>query len=272
MFVPLAVGAFGLIVGSFLNVLILRHGERSLLGRSACPSCKKTIRWRDLIPVFSWILLRGRCRDCGSAISIQYPLVEAGTAVLFFFIALAPIALSAKILALPIASLLLAIAAYDFHTTYIPDSWVWTLSALALLSIAVFSSCSPFTVHCSLSFLAGPLVALPLFAMWIVSRGTWMGLGDAKLALSLGWLLGISGGFSALLLAFMLGATVSISLLFISSPLARHIAHTLHFSVSARGYTMKSEVPFGPFLVAACFLIWFAHMYGYDVFSIMYSV
>src|SRR3989344_2152692 len=139
MFVPLAVGTFGLIIGSFLNVLILRHGERSLLGRSACPSCKKTIRWRDLIPVFSWILLRGRCRDCGRAISIQYPLVEAGTAVLFFFIALAPISLSATILALPIASLLLAIAVYDFHTTYIPDSSVWTLSALALHSVATES-------------------------------------------------------------------------------------------------------------------------------------
>jgi len=255
-------GVFGLIIGSFLNVLILRHGKRSLLGRSACPSCKKTIRWHDLIPVFSWILLRGRCRDCGRAISIQYPLVEAGTAVLFFFIALAPISLSAKILALPIASLLLAIAVYDFHTTYIPDSWVWTLSALALLSVAIFPSCSLLTAHCSLSFLAGPAVALPLFTMWIVSNGKWMGLGDAKFTLSMGWLLGLSGGITALLLAFVLGAIVSIPLLFFSSPLARRIAHTLPFDVPAWAYTMKSEVPFGPFLVASCFFVWFSQMYA----------
>src|SRR4051812_42460706 len=76
-------GIFGLIIGSFLNVLILRHGERSLGGRSACMSCGRTLKWFDLIPVFSWLALLGRCRTCKKKISVQYPIVEATTAILF---------------------------------------------------------------------------------------------------------------------------------------------------------------------------------------------
>src|SRR3989344_9700256 len=89
MFIAISFGLFGLIVGSFLNVLILRWGTRPLTGRSACMSCGRTIPWYDLVPVFSWILLGGQCRSCGSRISLQYPLVESVTGLLFFFIGLA---------------------------------------------------------------------------------------------------------------------------------------------------------------------------------------
>ena len=256
-------GAFGLIIGSFLNVLIGRWGTQSLSGRSMCPSCGHTIRWYDLVPILSWFLLHGRCRDCKSVISLQYPIVEVLTAILFLAVAAAPISLSFKILALPIVALLLAIAIYDFYTTIIPDLWAVVCGILSL-GAALYGAAQTES-SLILVILAGPAVALPLFTMWIVSSGKWMGLGDAKLALSLGWLLGISGGMTALLLAFVLGAILSVPLLFLSSPMAQRIAHILHFETSTWMYTMKSEVPFGPFLVASCFFFLFSQMYGFDM-------
>jgi hypothetical protein len=83
LFLVLVFGVLGLCVGSFLNVIILRRGKRSLSWRSECMSCAKTLAWYDLIPIASWVILRGRCRACGSSISIQYPLIEAATAILF---------------------------------------------------------------------------------------------------------------------------------------------------------------------------------------------
>lgn len=83
LLVSLASGTLGLCVGSFLNVLILRQGRRALSGRSACTSCGGPLAWYDMVPVASWIMLRGRCRACGGSISIQYPLVEAATGILF---------------------------------------------------------------------------------------------------------------------------------------------------------------------------------------------
>ena len=225
-----------------------------------CPSCGHTIRWYDLVPILSWFLLHGRCRDCKSVISLQYPIVEVLTAILFLAVAAAPISLSFKILALPIVALLLAIAIYDFYTTIIPDLWVVVCGILSL-GAALYGAAQTES-SLILVILAGPAVALPLFTMWIVSSGKWMGLGDAKLALSLGWLLGISGGMTALLLAFVLGAILSVPLLFLSSPMAQRIAHILHFETSTWMYTMKSEVPFGPFLVASCFFVWFSQMYA----------
>jgi leader peptidase (prepilin peptidase)/N-methyltransferase len=82
--------AFGLSVGSFLNVFVLRKGVASLSGRSKCPSCGHIIAWYDLIPVFSWFILRARCRNCGSRISMQYPLVEASTGIIFGLVAGVP--------------------------------------------------------------------------------------------------------------------------------------------------------------------------------------
>ncbi|MDO8561738.1 MAG: prepilin peptidase, partial [bacterium] len=97
-------GLFGLIIGSFLNVLIVRGGVRALSGRSACMSCGRGIPWYDLIPVFSWVLLRGRCRFCRSKISVQYPLVELTTALLFAALGASPVSLIARIFGLLIVA------------------------------------------------------------------------------------------------------------------------------------------------------------------------
>src|SRR3989338_8398295 len=131
-------GLFGFIVGSFVNVVILRSGARALSGRSACMSCGIKIKWFDLIPVFSWLALRGRCRACGSRISLQYPAVELAMGAAFALVGGAHLPPLAMLIALLICAVLIAITAYDILHTIIPDAWVWSFNALALFSVFLF--------------------------------------------------------------------------------------------------------------------------------------
>ncbi|MCR4280784.1 MAG: prepilin peptidase [Candidatus Kaiserbacteria bacterium] len=268
-------GLFGLIIGSFLNVLILRGGVRSLAGRSSCMSCKKEILWYDLLPILSWMFLRGKCRFCKSKISAQYLLVELITALLFAVIGASTIPILFKLFALPIIAILIAISVYDLRHTIIPDAWVWTFNALAFSSIFLPMLWSgPRLFDVGVSVLAGISTALPLFLLWLVSRGRWMGLGDAKLALGIGWLLGPFYGMIALFFAFIIGAAVSV---FILLPFPYIVRFSKKVALLRQGFegqgiarlsnasqriTMKSEVPFGPFLVSACLLVWITQMYG----------
>jgi leader peptidase (prepilin peptidase)/N-methyltransferase len=206
-------GLFGLVIGSFLNVVILRRGARTVGGRSGCLSCGAPLRWFDLIPVISWIALRGRCRSCGSRISKQYPLVEASTAILFGLIGGAPnLSIPMQIVSLCIIALLVLITTYDLRHTIIPDSWSYAFAFLAFISSSAFAIGGGWTGVIAL-IIAGPLCALPLFALWLVSRGQWMGLGDAKLALGIGFLLGQGAGLFAVFFAFVVGAVVSVFIL-----------------------------------------------------------
>jgi prepilin signal peptidase PulO-like enzyme (type II secretory pathway) len=254
---------FGLIIGSFLNVLVLRRGTgRALSGRSACLSCGKTLEWFELIPVFSWVALRGRCRGCGSAVSLQYPLVELSTGLLFALVIATGLPPSALIASLPMLALLVAIAAYDMRHTIIPDSWVYLFGACALLVSILSQSLLPFGIM--MHVVLGLIPASPLFLLWFVSGGRWMGLGDAKLALGIGWLLGPVLGLYAVFFSFIIGAVVSVCILIplpkILSALAR-IGIT-RLSGGSAGFTIHSEVPFGPFLIASLLLIWFSHLFG----------
>jgi prepilin signal peptidase PulO-like enzyme (type II secretory pathway) len=112
---------------------------------------------------------------------------------------------------------------------------------------------------------SGPLIAAPLFAFWFFSKGTWMGFGDVKFAHTMGWLLGPISGLQALLFSFILGAVISVPLLFFSSPTWERIRGRFTPTQTSRKsrvrFTMKSEVPFGPFLVAATLIIWILNMY-----------
>lgn len=257
----LIAGLFGLILGSFLNVVILRKGVRGLGGRSNCPQCGTEIAAYDLIPVISWLYLRGRCRHCGSRISIQYPLVEAATAIAFALIAGAPGAANAPLqlaLSLTIAALLICICAYDLRHTIIPDAWAWPFGALAL----ALSLVSHGDMNAALpALVAGPVAAFPLFFLWAVSKGKWMGFGDVKLALGMGWLLGAGHGIFAVFLGFVIGSIVLVPLMYG----ARLVTHMRGYATAAAGLTMRSEVPFGPFLIASTFLVWISLLYGYDI-------
>lgn len=261
-------GIFGLIIGSFLNVLVIRWGNKGLGGRSACMHCEKTLSWFDMVPVVSWFLLRGKCRSCATPISIQYPVVEALCGILFYFIGGAALVLPAKLIALTIGATLLAIAVYDLRTTYIPDAWSYTFMALALALQFLYSDDRIFSLW------GGPIAALPLFILWLLSRGAWMGFGDVKLALGIGWLLAPIYGLAAIFFAFIIGGVTSLPLLLFSSDswkrYANHASHKSSamwgqwVSKTTAGFTMKSEIPFGPFLILSTIFIWISLIYGHD--------
>jgi len=238
----------GLIIGSFLNVVILRFNtQKTFGGRSGCMSCQKKLSWYELFPVFSFIFLKGRCKGCRTKISWQYPLVELVTGIIFaclflkfqgVFYANTFIFAGTMAYYAGAFSLLVVIAVYDLRHKIIPDTLALVLGALTFLGLFFFSA-SGFNFHLPtvMELLAGPIIALPFALIWLVSKGTWMGLGDAKLMISLGWLLGLSRVLSGTVLAFWTGAIVGIILMALS-----------------RKHSIKSEIPFAPFLVLGTIL------------------
>ncbi|HEY4486215.1 MAG TPA: prepilin peptidase [Candidatus Paceibacterota bacterium] len=243
----LAVFVFGVIMGSFLNVLVLRWGTGLGLGkRSFCFSCSKQLSWYELIPVFSFLVQGGRCRSCKSAISAMYLLVEIATGLLFFFLFLKMGLGFWWIYIAGMLFLLLAIALYDAYHKIIPDPFVYFFVALSF-GLLFFRFLSGDAL--SWEFFAGPALALPFVFLWFVSSGRWMGLGDAKLALGIGWALGFSEGIAALLLAFWSGALWGVMLL--------AYPYLFHLFTQKKGRTIKSEIPFAPFLVLGTFLAFY---------------
>ena len=249
---------FGLIIGSFLNVVIYRYNtQKSFGGRSACMSCQNKLSWYELMPLISFLGLRGRCRSCKTKISIQYPLIELVTGLIFAFLFLkfenifytnTLIFTGIYAYYASIFSLLIIIAVYDLRHKIIPDALSLVFGILAFLGLFFFTNYG-FYLHLPsiLEFLSGVLIALPFALFWFISRGTWMGLGDAKLAVGLGWLLGLSRALSGLVVAFWSGAIIGLFLVIFS-----------------KKYGMKSEIPFAPFLVWGALLAFLfeLHLFG----------
>jgi prepilin signal peptidase PulO-like enzyme (type II secretory pathway) len=239
---------FGTIIGSFLNSLVLRWGTGySMVDRSACFSCSTTLRWYELVPIGSFLVLRGRCRSCGTRISAQYPLVELLTGLLFALAFIVSGLVWQTLLMFAVFSLLVAILVYDIKHTIIPNGLVYTLIAISFLALFIDFSTVTIIFPSWSALLAGPILFIFFAALWLVSRGTWMGLGDAKLALALGWLLGLAGGISAIVFSFWSGALVGVGLL---------LAQKIGTKVSRGKLTLKSEIPFAPFLVLGFLLVY----------------
>ena len=261
---------FGTIIGSFLNVVILRfHTGVSLGGRSGCFSCGKKIPWHDLVPILSFLRLRGRCRSCRSKLSVQYPLVEFITGLLFlgvFFKYVSSFSFLSEFytlyslfyLDLAVLSLLVVIAVYDLRHKIIPDLLVFLFGAMSLVRLFISSVIftSPHFPN-ALDLLAGPVLALPIAFLWFVSGGKWIGLGDAKLALGIGWFLGFSLGVSALVLGFWFGAIVGVFLICLSKLSDFRLFYRLLLKVGGRRLTMKSEIPLAPFLILGLLVAYF---------------
>ena len=239
---------FGLIIGSFLNVVIIRlNTEKSFGGRSACMSCQNKLCWYELIPLISFFVLKGRCRTCKTRISATYPLVELIAGLIFatLFLKFQDLFfLNTLIFSFAYAyytaafSLLVVIAVYDLRHKIIPDALSFVLGILGFVGLFFFNSHGFYPhVPSILEFLSGILIALPLYLFWLVSSGTWMGLGDAKLAIGLGWLLGLSRALSGVVVAFWIGAIVGLSLVIFS-----------------KKHRMKSEIPFAPYLILGTLL------------------
>ncbi len=237
---------FGLVIGSFLNVVIYRYNTgRTVGGRSRCGSCRKVLRWYELLPVASYLAQWGKCRECLTKISWQYPVVELLTG--FVFVLVYRIAPNPDLTALywAIFCLLIVILVYDFRHKIIPDAMVFGFIALSAVEMW-------WTGDWQSGLLAGGGLFVFFGLLWLLSRGRWMGFGDAKLAIGIGFLLGFPGGISAVILAFWVGAAVGIVLLLLQkiSP-KRKLPRTLRY------LTMKSEVPFAPFLILGLALNFF---------------
>jgi leader peptidase (prepilin peptidase)/N-methyltransferase len=230
----LGCGLLGLLIGSFLNVVIWRVPQKLSVVRPAshCPQCETPIRPVDNVPVLSWLLLHGKCRHCGNPIAVRYPLVEAGCGVLFAAVA----ARFGSSWALPaylvLTAALLAISIIDLEHFIVPDRITapLTVSALALLGLAAVADGNGWRFGRML------LGGVAFFAFLLVlnllyPRG--MGMGDVKLSFSLGLYLGWLGWGQVFLggfLAFLLGALVGVGLI----------------ATGIKG--RKDFVPFGPFL------------------------
>lgn len=244
---------FGTLIGSFLNVVILRYNTGSLLsGRSGCFSCGKTLKWYELFPLFSYLFLGGKCKKCKSMISWQYPLVELSTGFLFLGTYLKGYTDFSAIVPLSILSLLIVIFVYDIHHKIIPNGIVYGFVGISFAQLFVNLNTLSFVVPTTLDILAGPIFFIPFFAIWFFSKGMWMGLGDGKLVLGIGWMLGLVDGLSAVVLAFWIGAGISVLLLF----LQRSLSHLYPFS-KWKMLTIKSEIPFAPFLIIGFLLVFF---------------
>lgn len=226
----------GLAVGSFLNVVVWRvpRGESVVSPPSACPVCGHPIRPRDNVPVLGWLLLRGRCRDCGTAISARYPVVEALTGVLFAVMALRfgwDPALPAY---LYLAAVGLALALIDLDTKRLPDVLTlpsWGVAALLLGGAAILGDDGDAGIR---ALVAAGGVGLFYFVVWFIYPAG-MGFGDVKLAPVVGAYLGwVSYGAAVVgaFLGFLYGAVIGVGLMLL-----------------AQG-DRKSKIPFGPFMLA----------------------
>lgn len=237
---------FGIIIGSFLNVLVLRYntGLSFITGRSKCFSCSKDLHWYELIPLFSFFVLKGKCSGCNSKISWQYSIVEFITGIIFAGLFLKFGLTSFLPLYFIISSLLVAMSVYDFKHKIIPDGMVFSFIFLSFIFLFLNHPMKElFSYPLSPDLLAGPILFAFFAFFWLISKGKWMGFGDAKLAIGVGFLLGFSGGVFAIMLAFWIGAAVSLLLIGLQKIKIGHLK-----------LTIKSEVPFAPFIILALFI------------------
>jgi len=239
----------GLCMGSFANVLIdrLPH-EQSINGRSHCDYCGKKLGMFDLVPVLSFIVLRGKSRCCNRSLSWQYPLIECVTGILFVIIYLVlmsnqhitnvdVVGTVKLIIWSGIAVCLLVIFVADVKYQIVPDEMQIVLGSLSLVLQLLIS---PTVYTAAMSLVAGGALMLPILAIYLITKGRGIGFGDVKLAISMGILLGIKGGFLGLYIAFIVGAIIGLIL------------------IMGQKLKIKSKIAFGPFLVIGTIgvLIW----------------
>ena len=240
---PYIASLFGLFLGSFLGGLIdrLPKGQNVLWGRSHCDYCKRNLRWYELVPVFSFIVQKGRCLRCKKRLSFLYPIIELITAIGFGLLyTVFDSSMLTYIGALIVFCSFVVIFFADFQYQIIPDSMI--ISGLVGIALWLFLSV-PFPLlprHVVASICAGTF----FYLLWRVTKGRGMGLGDVKFAFLLGLLLGYPGIIAALYIAFLTGAAVGVILIF------------------AGGKTLKSSIAFGPFMVlgAVWSLVFYKHI------------
>lgn len=227
---------FGISIGSFLNVVIdrLPFEESIIAGRSHCDFCKKTLAWYDLIPLFSFVFLRGRCRDCHSRLSLQYPLIEILTGLAFvaiFLIEQRSMQFSYTQFMLDLCLIASGISLFMMDVKYTILSDKVLLVATLCIGIKIVLT-SPLSLLPLLGI--GVVSSFPLLLLFIFTKGRGMGFGDVKLAGVMGFLLGFPLIIVAYYVAFLTGALYAIILIMLGKKKFK-----------------GSTIAFGPFLLLA---------------------
>lgn len=250
-------------------------------GRSICFSCNVQLQKKDLFPLFSFVLLKGRCRHCKSKIPFQdfffevlmgaLSLLAAFKAGLFntdlssvFSDSYFLIHFLQYLLITAIFAVILLIAVYDLKHFIIPDSFLVSLFVLAFLYISFFVF-SDFSLINAFFFiikhlLSGVVLALPFLLIFVISKGRWLGFGDIKYMLVIGFFLGLAQGLSAIVLSFWIGATFSLLAI-----LLKKIIPYINLPLMRNNLTIKSEIPFGPFLSLGVIISFY---FNVDLFQI----
>jgi prepilin signal peptidase PulO-like enzyme (type II secretory pathway) len=261
----------GLCFGSFVNALVWRLHEQAIQkgkktdeapqkhlsitkGRSMCPHCRHELAAKDLLPVISWLVLKGRCRYCGKPISPQYPLVELLTASLFAALYIWwPVPFNTAqtvifVLWLALTTGFMALIVYDFRWMLLPDRILYPLGVLAGIIAVIAAATATNPAMAMLNTILAVIVGGGVFyALFQVSKGKWIGGGDVKL----GWLLGLVVATPAraalmIFLAALMGSLASVPLL-LTKRLKR-----------------SSTIPFGPFLIIAAIAV---QLFGHAMLS-----
>lgn len=243
----------GTIIGSFINVLVMRslRGEQYFWGRSKCDACQRVLKWYELIPLFSFIALRGKCKTCHEPIDVMHPVVELlsgslflwwfGIGFAFFQLSLQPLHIVQPFFWLVVGLVLLVILITDSVAYFIPDLTVLFLVIWTILYRMILVGFGTYNPQSFAWALFGACCVLLFFALlWAITRGQGMGFGDVKLVFALALLLEWPNVFVGIFLGFIYGAVVgSILLVFQKTKLGR-------------------PIPFAPFLIAgtATALIW----------------
>lgn len=244
----------GSALGSFTNVLVDRGQKgKSLMGRSRCDFCSRELSWNENIPIVGFFLVRGRCRSCKKKLSWQYPAVEASMGLLFLVVGFlsgyvsqlgnAELIIETSFL-LFVSFVFVAIVVWDLKFMIIPNFLIASGMIAALffeLWIYFKSNCSFFDANCGIAecLLGGIIVGGFFYLLYTFSKGKYIGGGDVKLGFLLGFLVGWKMAYAFLLIAYVLGAVVSVYLLLTNKK------------------KMKSQIPFGPFLIASGFIVLF---------------
>ena len=230
IFLYIVIFLYGIVIGSFLNVLIFRIPKKeNIVQSSHCMNCGRKLGWRDMVPVFSYIILRGRCRQCGARISIQYPLIEALNGVLYCLM----------------TSALIVIAVIDERTYQIPVSQNLFLGLLGII-MTVYDF-----RHILSHIIGAVVVSLFLYGLYYFSSGKAIGGGDIKLMAYAGLLLGAKNIIFAFILACILGSVI----------------HTIRMKVSKRNnlLALGPYLSAGIFIAAlwgSRFWTWYLGMMG----------
>ena len=261
---------FGLVIGSFFNVVARRYdGEhfvfdsKEIGGRSRCPHCRTTLLWFELVPLMSFFAQGGRCRHCKRSISVAYPIVEFLMGLLFVLVPWRAVAFYdvhgltfAPIAGLWVSvfSILFLISYIDIRLGIVPDELtvLFAVFALGIVALSAASAGAPvsfigsfwnswgFQFSAWANAAMGAVVGLIIFGgLWLGTRGRGMGMGDVKLAIPLGFLFGWPGVVFVATAAFVIGAVFGVS------------------AIVVHRKTMRSAVPFGPFLALGATAIFF---------------